>query len=118
MIVGVTGGRDLGDKDRAWVYKKLDRYHKKYGFTHLVHGGARGLDTLADQWCETQPGVQPVCCRAMWNRDGNKAAGPIRNRAMRPLIERLLSFPGGNGTKDMTDHCAHKGVPITRIKEP
>lgn len=114
IILAVTGGRDYRNEPR--IHSKLDKYHERYRFTHLLHGGATGLDTIADEWCDTRSGVQSVRCRAHWNRDGNKAAGPLRNDMMailRPIV--LLSFPGGTGTAGMTALCRSYGIKVITI---
>ncbi len=113
IVIAVTGGRDYADLDL--VYRKLSHYHKELRFTHLIHGGAAGLDCIADAWCDTVKGVQSIMCRAHWRRD-NKAAGPIRNTMMailRPSV--LIAFPGGNGTEHMKKTCRAYGIRVITI---
>ena len=113
IIFAVTGGRDYDSPDK--VFRKLSKFHAKYGFTHLVSGGAKGVDRFADQWCDTTRGVQSVVCRAHWDRDGFYA-GPIRNIAMRLLNPScLVAFPGGTGTAHMVKACERAGIKIIRV---
>lgn len=99
MKVLVFGGRDYGNVDR--VYGVLD----DLGVTEIVAGGAPGADWIAETWAK-QRQIDHHIYPAKWLRDGDKAAGPIRNRHMakaNPDIDLAVGFPGGPGTKDMTD---------------
>ena len=113
IILAVTGGRDYRDRDKVW--RKLDKFWLKYRFHFLLHGGARGVDTFADEWCDTKP-VQSLCARAHWDRDG-KRAGPMRNGMMgrlRPI--RLVAFPGGTGTAHMRGVAERLGIKIINVR--
>lgn len=110
MKLLVTGGRDFDDE--PFVYRTLDFAHRRFkGFTSLVHGKARGLDNIADAWAKSR-GVEPIPYPANWDNLGKKA-GPVRNQKMwteeyinqTPLnkIDIVLSFPGGDGTDNMTE---------------
>lgn len=99
----VTGGRDFDDGD--YVFRWLTLLHLRYGFRILIHGGARGADTIADIWARGH-GVQPARCDALWpyyrSRGHYKVGGHMRNKAMLLLQPQLVvAFPGGNGTADM-----------------
>lgn len=93
----VCGGRDYNDKE--FLFYALDRINPDI----VVHGGAKGADSLAGEWCKTRNKEERVY-HAKWNLHG-KAAGPLRNREM--LKEELdglsgvVAFPGGKGTRDM-----------------
>ncbi len=114
IIFAVTGGRDYINKKKVW--DKLDKFWLKYRFNFLLHGGASGVDSFADSWCDTKPGVQSLCARAHWSRD-NKAAGPIRNGMMGRLMPlRLVAFPGGNGTAHMRQVAERLGIKIINVK--
>lgn len=111
-VIAVTGGRDYNE--RATVYSELDMYREQFGFMVVIHGHARGLDTLADDWC-LERGVQPARCPALWEywqkRGRVKVAGAKRNKAMALLEpDRLLAFPGGTGTQNMIEHCEAAGI--------
>lgn len=114
VIWAVTGGRDYTDREQ--VFAKLSKFHKKYGITHVISGGAKGVDTFADEWCDTVKGVQSVVCRAHWDRD-KRAGGPIRN-GMMGLLEpdALLAFPGGTGTQHMRGIAVRLGIKIISVK--
>ena len=48
MIALVCGGRSF--EDRALLYARLDYYNAALSITKIIHGGARGADTLAGEW--------------------------------------------------------------------
>ena len=100
MKVLVCGGRDF--KDRELVFEFLDNAHRENFFTHVIHGGARGADSLADEWARSR-GIQPVRCDALWDTKA-MSAGPIRNHRMLELgPDMVIAFPGGSGTKHMVE---------------
>jgi YspA, cpYpsA-related SLOG family len=118
MRVLVCGGRHYDDR------KKMDRV-LRFIDTHkgpiktLIHGAARGADSLAAAWAK-DTGLdefgEVLAFPADWNKHG-VAAGPIRNLEMlldgKPDL--VVAFPGGNGTKNMI-HLARKyGVPVQII---
>ena len=109
----VTGGRDYADHER--VFATLDRFREKFGISVLIHGAARGADTLAAQWAAAR--VVP-CLRvpADWDRHG-KAAGPARNALMLLLgaPDRVIAFAGAGGTEDMKARARAAGVEVIEI---
>lgn len=109
----VTGGRDYAN--REILFRILDAAHASNPIDALIHGAARGADTLAQEWADDRG----VCCLpfpADWKIDG-KAAGPIRNARMlldgKPDL--VIAFPGGKGTADMKKRARSAGVPIVTI---
>ena len=99
--------------DRVAVARRLAQLPRD---TVIIHGGARGADTIAgytarafDLTVEEYP--------ADWKRNG-KAAGPIRNQRMltegRPSI--VIAFHEdprlGRGTADMVRRAKAAGLPI------
>lgn len=121
MRIAVTGGRDYADVDAvaaALVALRSD--------ATLVHGAARGLDTMAaslwGSWgraldpfpADWHGPCDPTFCRHA-ARDGGycPAAGPRRNAAMVASgLHLLIAWPGGDGTWDMTERCADAGVRV------
>lgn len=108
MRLIVCGSRDFDDaKLLAHV---LDNIWQNANFPALtvVHGGARGADSLAGEWARssltTHVGkVAEEVHMAEWDKRGN-AAGPFRNRAMAASgADLCLAFWDGKsrGTADM-----------------
>ena len=109
MRILVCGGRDY-DK-RHIVYGLLDALKEEHGDITIIHGGAKGADTLAQDWA-WESGVPFVRYPADWEKHGKKA-GPMRNRQM--LIdgkpEYFVAFPGGKGTAHMVSLLKKAGIP-------
>ena len=95
----VCGGRDYTAEKVAFQF--LDDLHARHNFTCVVHGDARGADTLAKRWAQ-QEGITLRPYPADWATHG-KRAGHIRNAEMlakeRPRF--VVAFPGGKGTEHM-----------------
>jgi YspA, cpYpsA-related SLOG family len=112
MRVLVTGGRELCDS--ALVDASLSAWHKEKPITVLIHGAARGADSLCAAWAIAH-GVEvesyPVS-RGDWKQHG-KVAGHLRNSLMltkQPGV--LLAFPGGRGIENMIQQARVAGLPI------
>jgi len=113
MRILVCGGRDFTDKKAVWSY--LDAFHKTNHLTTVITGGARGADSLAEQWARHNAVPSYVFC-ADWNRYG-KPAGSIRNQRMldEGKPDLVVAFPGGPGTADMVRRAREDGVPIREV---
>lgn len=106
----VCGGRDFRDRDA--LFAALDAVHEKHPIQILIHGAARGADSLAGQWADER-GVLSAPVRALWEKHGRKAAGPIRNRGMLLLQpDGVIALPGGSGTADMITVAREAGVRV------
>jgi YspA, cpYpsA-related SLOG family len=101
----VTGGREYDDE--VFVARILKRYKKKAEAQGkvlvVIQGGARGLDSLAREWCKKN-GVPCITMDAHWEYY-HSAAGPIRNGWMIEFCfpTHCYVFPGGKGTNDMKE---------------
>jgi hypothetical protein len=113
MRLLVCGGRNYADRER--LFELLDELHKRYAFSLLVNGGARGADKLARVWAHERD-IPVRVFTANWARNGS-LAGPLRNQRMlvegRP--ELVVAFPGGPGTRDMTRQATKFGVAVRRV---
>lgn len=111
-IILVCGGRDF--RDYRLVCRALDPF-RPY-LLYVVHGAARGADSLAKQWCELN-GVKDQPYPANWAKYG-KGAGPKRNQQMldeEPNIDLVIAFPGERGTLDMCERADAKGIPVRSV---
>lgn len=108
--------------DRLWVDRQTI-YDVIYiwqctGLTHIVQGGARGADTLANDVAK-ELGIISNTYLADWEKYG-KAAGVIRNQEMldsNPDIQDVLAFHddihNSRGTKDMIHRAQKINLPVT-----
>lgn len=110
MRVLVCGGRDF--TDAAMVEQVLGYLHTQRPITCVIHGDARGADTLGKLWALAR-GITPEPYPADWNKHG-RSAGPIRNRWMLSAShpEYVVAFPGGKGTADMAQISKDAGLPV------
>lgn len=115
-VILVTGTRNLTDLEP--VRHALAPYEYP---VLLMHGAARGLDTLAGLYA-TQRGWGCLPMPAQWARDG-RTAGPKRNRAMLNVVIALencgyravcRAFPGprSRGTWDMVRRARAAGLEV------
>jgi hypothetical protein len=114
MRVLVCGGREY--HNLGHVFSVLDAIHALEPITLVIHGGAPGADTCADEWARRN--TLPLLRHPPdWQKHG-RAAGPIRNTAMlryKPAF--VVAFPGGAGTADMIRQAEAAGIPVRR-EEP
>lgn len=107
----VCGGRDYNDWDQVcWAlapYKSTE--------TVIIHGGARGADSLAFKWAK-ENNIPYKTYLANWERYG-KSAGFIRNKQMldEGKPDLVIAFPGGKGTKMMVDIAKKAGVEVIEV---
>jgi len=110
-----------------------------YNDVRVMHGGAAGADSLADQVARelglavkafpadwTGP-CQPTCPKGhRKTRDSGSycpAAGVYRNQYMVDLLVKwgrshgvsVVAFPGGSGTADMIERCEAADLPVSRM---
>jgi hypothetical protein len=117
----VCGGRDYDNRERLFaVLDKALRAATLAGKTFtLVHGGARGADSLSGLWASMRKEhVEVRVYEADWKTHG-KAAGPIRNIKMltESLPHVIIAFKGGDGTAHMMKIGREAGVPVYEVKE-
>jgi hypothetical protein len=113
----VTGSRDVDGRAEAIVLAALEDA-QDVGFRAnrpmvVVHGAARGVDTVAGFWAAAV-GVEVERYPADWERQG-KRAGLLRNVAM---VQRgadiCLAFPrrASVGTWHCIRYAADQGIPV------
>lgn len=118
----VTGGRFWDDQAR--LEAELDRLHFLYGFTDLAHGDSGkivlgkvkcGVDKLAGEWARSRD-IRVSKFPANWKKYGN-TAGPIRNIFMFDTFKPayVVVFPGGAGTRHMTDYAMKNGATMLYV---
>ncbi|SRR6266849_768377 len=111
MRVLVCGGRDFSDFDAA---NEALTYHA-FEADFIIHGGARGADSLAQDWADNA-GLACLVYPADWKMHG-RAAGPLRNQRMidEGKPDLVIAFPGSRGTADMIRRAKAAGIPVKEI---
>lgn len=114
----ITGSRNWTDWDEV-AYALMDATPRPYDYRYIiVHGGARGADTIAAAWAKSW-GMEVEVHPADWRTHG-KAAGPIRNQKMVDLGAHVcLAFPQPKsvGTWDCVRRAKAAGIPVTITEE-
>jgi hypothetical protein len=112
MRILVCGGREFEDADHLEAF--LDAFHQgpRGPITFVIHGGARGADTLAGEWARLR-GISCTAYEANWALEG-RAAGPIRNKRMldEGIPDLVIAFPGGRGTANMIRQARERGFEV------
>lgn len=104
----VCGGRDFDNW--MWLFHVLDVIEPP--ITVLIHGAARGADSLAQAWARDR-GIQEIPFYPEWDLYG-KSAGVRRNTEMLLIgrATRVVAFPGGRGTENMVTQAMTNCVPV------
>lgn len=115
MRVLVCGSRHFDDIDKmSSVLTEVDEENR---IDVLIHGAARGADTLAEQWAFRHD-REILDYPANWDKY-KKAAGPIRNTQMlkegKPDLVVAFMAQDSRGTKNMVEQATKAGVEVKII---
>lgn len=120
LRLAVSGSRSLvGDAVRTRVFAALDQLHRTVGISLLVHGGARGIDTIADLWAHWRR-VETLVFLPDWDGPDGRRAGIVRNVRLLGAADRLLAIWDGTsrGTAHAVGHARRVGMPTEVITIP
>lgn len=125
----ITGSRNWTDKQA--IYLALGQQCANVGDVVIVHGGARGADTIAASYAEGRFRITAEAHPAEWNKPcgtgcyhrprvkGGKPYCPLqghyRNQRMVDLgADVCLAFPLGEsrGTRDCMKRAKRAGIPV------
>lgn len=97
MKVAVVGSRSFNDYEL--LKSKLDALNEKVNITHIVSGGAKGADSLAEKWAKDNK-IETVVFYPDWEKYG-KSAGFLRNELIIKEADIVIVFWDGSskGTK-------------------
>lgn len=108
--LAVLGSRTFTD------YNLLKKELYEYPPFILVSGGAKGAETLAEQYAD-EKGYEKVILKPDWKKYG-RGAGLKRNEEIINLADEVVSF--WNKMSEWTGHrlelARKKGIPVTIIK--
>lgn len=121
MKVLITGDRHWTDPQPidVVIHGLLVTCRAKGVTLTVLHGNARGVDSLADTWKRlSDVDVRPF--PADWAKYP-KAAGPIRNRQMLDEKPDLVvafhdELDGSKGTKDCVNEAVKRGIPVWHLR--
>lgn len=112
MKILICGSRGINDP--ALVAHAIEKSGMKP--THIVSGGARGVDTLARFYAQSR-GIEFSEYVADWDKYG-KRAGYIRNCVMIGAVEAVIAVWDGKspGTKHSIDYATSRGKEVFVFK--
>ena len=110
MKVAVVGSRGFDD------YPLLKETLSNHQITRIISGGARGADSLAEQFAR-EHNIQTDIYRPDWKSYG-RAAGPKRNRTIVENSDKIIAFWDGEskGTKSSIDLAKKLGKEVIVIR--
>lgn len=113
-IFAVTGGREFADAYKVnLTLNNISIFYKRK--IMLIHGNARGLDSIARQWAKDN-GIHAASVDAIWDYYDNRA-GPLRNAAMLAFKpDFVVAFKGGIGTSNMIKQAHEAYIPVYVIE--
>lgn len=112
----VTGSRNFSNRELLKATLDLAQFRAKDNAITLIHGDARGLDTLAGQEANNR-GWNTEVYPANWKDFGRKA-GPLRNQVMVDAGANIcLAFPTSDsiGTWDCIRRAKTAQIPVMTI---
>lgn len=112
----VTGSRDWTDTHvlSEALHRHVYWHRVNSEFVTVIHGGAKGADSLADVAAHQFGAHEVRKVHADWDTHG-KAAGPKRNQAMLDMQpHHVLAFWTGNskGTAHTIGEAKRRGIPL------
>lgn len=114
----ICGTRKWPESDADRVEEMLNYLDSEMLFTKVVVGGAKGIDTIAENWARKRNKEVEVY-PAQWDKYG-KSAGPRRNSQMleegQPHL--VVAFPdlkGGKDTQDMIKKAEAADIPMVVV---
>lgn len=114
MRLIIAGSRDITDYDL--IVEKLDVILSAYMPDEVVSGGARGVDSLGEQWAIAHQ-IPIKRFPADWRQYG-KSAGYKRNVEMAAYATHLVAFWNGQsrGTKHMIDIAHERNLRVRIVR--
>ena len=118
MKVIYCGGRTYAD------YKRVSEVIATMNPSHIVHGAAKGADSLAGRYAR-EHSIKCTAYPAQWRKKDPRTgrtftdirAGIDRNKQMLHAAkpDYVVAFPGGTGTRHMADYARANGYRVITI---
>ncbi len=115
--VGISGSRTI--INREFIFKQLDWYLSNLKMDNeiiLVHGGAKGVDSIAESWAKKNK-IKTEIYLPDYDKYG-KAAPIKRNQTIVDNSDYFIAIQLENsrGTQDAINKAIGRGLPIKIIK--
>lgn len=107
MKVAVIGSRSVNNYD---VVKAI---LNQYTFTQIISGGAKGVDTLAEQYSVEHNLITPLVILPDW-KQYNRGAGAVRNRKIVDKSDFVIAIWDGKskGSLISINHAKKHNKPV------
>jgi predicted Rossmann fold nucleotide-binding protein DprA/Smf involved in DNA uptake len=107
MKIAVVGSRSLDN------YQLVKSILEQYTFSQIVSGGAKGIDTLAEQYSDELGLIEPLVILPDW-KQYNRGAGAVRNREIVDTADFVVAIWDGKskGTQISINHAKKTHKPI------
>lgn len=104
--IAIIGSRTFDD------FQKLEKVLLPWLPAHIISGGARGADSLAEKLAQKH-GLPITIMKPDWAQYG-RAAGPIRNRDIVNAADMVVAFWDGQskGTKSALDYASKQSKKV------
>lgn len=112
MKVIIAGSRDIGIGEMA-VYSLMRTAPFFREMTHLISGGAKGVDTYAVEWAKRND-IPFSEYKPDYEKYPTKVAPIMRNKLMADNADALIAIWNGKsrGTKNMIDEAKARNLKI------
>ena len=107
MKIAVVGSRSLHN------YQLVKLILNQYTFTQIISGGAKGIDTLAEQYSDELGLIKPLLILPDWRRY-KRGAGVVRNREIVDTADFVVAIWDGKskGTQISINHAKKTHKPV------
>jgi predicted Rossmann fold nucleotide-binding protein DprA/Smf involved in DNA uptake len=114
MKLAVIGSRSFDDY--SLLQRTLADLVRTEKITHIVSGGARGADSLAERFA-AENNLETVIFIPDWKKHG-KGAGMVRNRLIIDASDMVLAFWDGasTGTKHSLAYARRQGKRVVVVE--
>lgn len=113
MSLAIVGSRDF--EDFSLLCEKVNELRKEFKITHIISGGAKGADILAEKYAK-EYNLSITILKPDWDKFGKKA-GILRNKDIINLSDYIIAFWDGEspGTKNAIETANKYNKPIKVI---
>jgi hypothetical protein len=108
MKTAIVGSRGFSG------YEAMASILSQYQISQVVSGGAKGVDSLAEQWSKENNLPDPIIFLPDWKKY-KRAAGFVRNKDIVDAADQVFAFWDGKsqGTLDSIKHAIKTGKPVS-----
>jgi len=107
--IAFSGGTECQDTARIWAV--LDKALTRYPDMVLMHGNAKGADTIASLWASNRK-VTQIPFEPDWKKDGKACVFKRNDRMLEAQPAHLIAFDGTSITANIVDKAKKLHIPL------